>query len=53
MIDIHSHLKTDSGKGSVQELLQDMDRFHIDQRVISEICAMMMCRAVIRGLLSW
>lgn len=37
MIDIHSHLKTDSGKGSVQELLQDMDRFHIDRRVISDM----------------
>ena len=24
MIDIHSHLKTDSGEGSVQKLLQDM-----------------------------
>ena len=37
MIDIHSHLKTDSGEGSVQKLLQDMDRFHINRRVISDM----------------
>lgn len=37
MIDIHSHLKTDSGEGSVQKLLRDMDRFHINRRVISDM----------------
>ena len=37
MIDIHSHLKTDSEEGSMQKLLQDMDRFHINRRVISDM----------------
>ena len=50
MIDIHSHLKTDSGEGSVQKLLQDMDRFHINRRVISD---MLMCKTETRKLLSW
>ena len=37
MIDIHSHLKTDSGEGSVQKLLRDLDRVHINRRVISDM----------------
>ena len=52
MIDIHSHLKTDSGEGSVQKLLRDMDRF-ISIGVLFQICAMMMCKTETRKLLSW
>lgn len=37
MIDIHSHIKKENGTYLLEELLADMDRFHIEKRVISEL----------------
>lgn len=37
MIDIHSHIQKKDGTYLIKELLSDMNRFHIDKRVISDL----------------
>lgn len=37
MMDIHSHIKREGNTYFIDELLQDMDRFQVDKRVISDM----------------
>lgn len=37
MIDIHSHIEKENGTYLLDKLLADMDRFHIEKRVISDV----------------